>query len=245
MEAEDPGILSDVPRQVGEDKWSGRGRRPQAEARIWFTLTAGSPLFAVAHGSFDHPGVAIIVVGDPGHGRHCSLAVQPKLQRHLVAGLWIPPVDPSPPSGPLRAVPATISISRSISSYVPRLYGARIIASTPLDSETGDLVLLGKARVVPLPIFFFRADILTEHTWSVVMILQLLIAYLIILLTLSGMVAVPPPDDLLHLLFLLALHGGWQGDGEHLEVVFELVSDPHLSLLLTIFVSTRPNLKKL
>ena len=64
-------------------------------------------------------------------------------------------------------------------------------------------------------------------------------------LTLSSMLVVPPPDNLLHTLLLLALHGSWQGDGEHLEVAFELVADLHLSLLLTIFVSTRPSLEKL
>ena len=115
VEAEDVGIFSGVPRQVGEDKWSGWGRRPPALERIWFTLTARYPLFAVAHNSFEHPGGANIVVGDPSHGRHCSLVVQPELQRCLVAGLWSPRVDPPPLSSPLRAVPAT-SISRSISS---------------------------------------------------------------------------------------------------------------------------------
>ena len=67
----------------------------------------------------------------------------------------------------------------------------------------------------------------------------------IISLTLSSMVVVPPPDNLLRILLFLALHGSWQGDGEHLEVAFELVSDLLLSLLLTIFVSTRPSLEKL
>ena len=82
---------------------------------MWFTSTAGCPLFAVAHGSFEHPGGALIVVGDPGHGRHCSLVVQTELQRRLVAGLWSDTVEGPPLSGPLRAVPAT-SISRSILS---------------------------------------------------------------------------------------------------------------------------------
>ena len=113
MEAEDPGKRIDVPRQVGEDKWSGRGRGPPACARMWFTLNAGCPLFAVAHSSFDHPGVAIFVAGDPGHGRHCSLVVQPKLQRCLVAILWSVLADNPPHYSPLRAVPVT-SISRSL-----------------------------------------------------------------------------------------------------------------------------------
>ena len=171
MEAEDPGIFSGVPRQVGEDKWIGRWRGPPALDRIWFSFTAGCPLFAVAHGSFEHPGGAKVVAGDPGHGRHCSLVVQTKLQRCLVVRLWSAPVDLPPLSGPLRAVPAT-SCSRSISSHVPRLYGARIIVVIPLNSETGDLVLLGKGGVAPLPVFFFRAGLVREHTWSIKIILE-------------------------------------------------------------------------
>ena len=131
---------------------------------LWFNSTATlCPLFAVAHCSLDHPGVAIFVAGDPSHGRHCSLVVQAELQRRLVAGLWSVPVDLPPLSGPLRAVPAT-SISRSISSHAPRLYGAQIIVPIPLNSEPGDLVLLGKGGVAPLPVFFFRAGLVNEHT---------------------------------------------------------------------------------
>ena len=111
------------------------------------------PLCAVAHGSFEHVGGAIFVVGDPGHGRHCSLVVQPKLQYCLFAGLWSASVDLPPLSGPLRAVPAT-SISRSISSHAPRLYGAQIIVLNPLNSEPGDLVLLGKGGVAPVPAWY-------------------------------------------------------------------------------------------
>ena len=141
--------------------------------RIWFTLTAGCPLFAVAHSSFDHPGVAIFVAGDPGHGRHCSLVVQPKLQSRLVVGLWIVPGDLCPLSDPLGAVPAT-SISRSISSYVPRLYGAQTIVLIPLNSKTGDLVLLGKGGVAPLPVFCFRTGLVSEHAWSIKILLEVM-----------------------------------------------------------------------
>ena len=89
MEAEDPGVFSRVPGEVGEDKRRGRGRRPQAFVITWFSLTARGPLSAVAHGSFDHVGVAIMVVGDPGHGLHCSMVVQPEIQRWSFAGLYI------------------------------------------------------------------------------------------------------------------------------------------------------------
>ena len=139
-------------------------------------MNPGCPLFAVAHGSFDHTGDAIIVVGDPGHGRHCSLVVQTELQRRLVAGLWSDTVEGPPLSGPLRAVPAT-SISRSISSHAPRLYRARIIVLMPLNSEPGDLVLLGKGGVAPLPVFFFRAGLLSEHTWSIKIMLEVLFRF--------------------------------------------------------------------
>ena len=176
MEAEDPGKRIDVPRQVGEDKWSGRGRGPPACARMWFTLNAEYPLFAVAHSSFDHPGVAIFVAGDPGHGRHCSLVVQPELQRRLVVGLRSEPVDLPPLSSPLRAVPAT-SCSRSISSHAPRLYRARTSVLIPLNSEPSDLVLLGKGGVAPLPVFFFRAGLVNKHTWSIKIMLEVLFRF--------------------------------------------------------------------
>ena len=136
-------------------------------------MTVGCPPFAVAHGSFEHEGGAIFVAGDPGHGRHCSLVVQPELQRFLVAGLWSEPVDLPPLSSPLRAVPAT-SISRSISSDVPRLYRANPIVLIPLNSEPGDLVLLGKGGVAPLPVFFFRAGLVSQHTWSIKVILDVM-----------------------------------------------------------------------